>query len=135
MIDMDANPYVQNYKGRSENEIWSGMSNLSNLPKSKSVYFQLRNFNSDMPSPWEYKAGVYNQGKFGRVRGSGGEGTVIEGKWQNQKAAFKFVEVRDQKFIQETEDALADMNARLNEMMAMESTKGSAILNFDGHYR
>ena len=95
----------------------------------------MRNFNSDMLSAWEYQTGVFNQGQFGQVRGSGGEGTVIEGLWNNQPSAFKFVVVRDQKFIELTEDSLVDMNERLNEMTSMGMTKGSAILKFDGHYR
>ena len=135
MIDMGANPHVKNYEGTSEYEICS-LSGLSNIPPIKSAFFQLHEFNSDMPSAWEYKTGVYNQGHFGRVRGSGGEGTVIAGKWQNQiPAAFKFVEVRDQKYIQSIEDGLNDMNERLSEMTNMQLTSGSAVLKFEGHYR
>ena len=135
MIDMGANPHVKNYDGASEYETWS-LSSLSNIPPSKSVFFQLRNYNSEMPSAWEYKTGVYNQGHFGRVRGSGGEGTVIEGLWQNQTpAAFKFVEVRDQKAMKLVKDGLNDMNERLSEMTNQQLTKGTAILKFEGHYR
>ena len=54
---------------------------------------------------------------------------------QNQPAAFKFVEVRDQKYMENVKDELADMNTRLNEMTSMEKTKGKAILKFHGHYR
>ena len=85
---MGANPNVILYTGKSQYGKRSGLSALKNIPKLKSVYFQLREFNSDMPSAWEYKTGVFNQGNFGQVRGSGGEGTVIEGLWQNRKAAF-----------------------------------------------
>ena len=93
-------------------------------------------FNNDMPSAWEYETGVYNQGQFGRVRGSGGEGTVIEGKWHNQvPAAFKFVAVRGQTFMQNKSDLLSDMDERLSEMTNQQLTRGSAILRFDGHYR
>ena len=138
MINMDANPNVQRYDGKSEYEIRS-LSDLSNLPSSKSVFFQLRNFNSDMPPAWEYCTGVYNKGQFGRVKGRGGEGIVIEGQWQNQTpAAFKFVELREQNNIQQTDDSLDDINERLSEMTAinhMQSTSGSAILKFEGHYR
>ena len=135
---MGANPHVQAYTGKSEYQIWHmwAVSGVSNIPKIKSVYFQLRDFNSDMPAAWEYKNGVYNQGHFGQVRGRGGEGTVIEGKWLNAKtAAFKFVEVRDEKFIETTDDALNDLNDRLNEMTSMQLTSGSAILKLEGHYR
>ena len=97
MIDMGASPHVIDYAGNTQYDDYS-LCSLSNIPTVKSVFFQLREFTSDMPSAWEYKTGVYNQGHFGQVRGCGGEGTVIEGVWQNKKpAAFKFVEVRDQK--------------------------------------
>ena len=135
MIDMGANPHVLRYDGESQYDIFS-LTSLSNIPSSKSIFCQLHDFNSDMPSAWEYRTGVYNQGHFGRVRGSGGEGTVIEGQWQNQMpAAFKFVEVRDQKWVQETSDGLSDMNERLSEMTNQQLTKGTAILKFEGHYR
>ena len=135
MINMGANPHVYAYTGKSEYNIRS-LSALSNIPSSKSIFFQLRDFNSAMPSAWEYRTGVYNQGKFGRVIGCGGEGIVIEGRWQNQTpAAFKFVEVRDQKWIEKMNDALNDMNERLSEMTNMQSISGSAILKFKGHYR
>ena len=132
---MGANPHVISYTGKTQYGIWS-LSGLSNIPTIKSVFFQIREFNSDMPSAWEYETGVYNQGHFGQVRGSGGEGTVIEGRWQNKKpAAFKFVEVRNQKFMKNVEDGLNDMNERLSEMTNMQVTSGSAILKFEGHYR
>ena len=132
---MGANPHVYAYTGKSEYNIRS-LSALSNIPSSKSIFFQLRDFNSAMPSAWEYRTGVYNQGYFGRVRGFGGEGTVIEGRWQNQTlAAFKFVEVRDQKFITNSTDALTDMNERLSEMTNQRLTSGLTILKFEGHYR
>ena len=132
---MGANPYVIDYNGISNYDFFS-LSGLSNIPTIKSVFFQLREFNSDMASAWEYETGVYNQGHFGRVRGRGGEGTVIEGRWQNQiPAAFKFVEVRKQKLIETVEDSLNDMNERLSEMTNQQLTNGSAILKFEGHYR
>ena len=133
---MGANPHVIAYDGNSEYDSWSGLSSLSNIPTIKSVFFQIHEFSSDMPSAWEYKTGVYNQGRFGRVIGSGGEGTVIEGVWQNQiPAAFKFVEVRNQKIFDYVDDGLNDMNERLSEMTNMQLTSGSAILKLEGHYR
>ena len=132
---MGANPHVLSYSGTTKYETYS-LFDLSNVPTIKSIFFQLRNFNSDMPSAWEYQTGVYNQGQFGRVRGFGGEGIVIEGTWQNKTpAAFKFVEVKEQKYIRSRTDSLNDMNERLSEMTNMQSTSGSAILKFIGHYR
>ena len=135
MIHLDANPHVYAYDGTSEYGRHN-LSTLSNVPSSKSVFFQLHDINNDMPSAWEYRTGVYNQGHFGRVRGWGGEGTVIEGIWQDQTpAAFKFVEIRDQKFMETVTDALSDLNERLSEMTHMQLTSGSAILKLEGHYR
>ena len=47
----------------------------------------------------------------------------------------KFVEIRDQKLMNSVEDGLADMNARVREMIEMESITGSNILKFNGHFR
>ena len=132
---MGANPHVQSYSGKSQYNRRKLLA-VSNVPSIKSVYYQLHDFNNAMPPAWEYRTGVFNQGKFGRVIGCGGEGIVIEGLWINQMpAAFKFVEVRDQKFMESTNDALNDMNERLSEMTNMQLTNGSAILKLDGHYR
>ena len=135
MTNMGANPHLQDYNGKTEFDRRS-LYGLKNVPKVESVFFQLHEFNNDMPPAWEYRTGVFSKGHFGQVRGRGGEGTVIEGLWQNQiPAAFKFVEIRNQKFIWNVKDALADLNERLSEMNSMRTTKGSAILEFDGHYR
>ena len=135
MINMGSNPHVLRYDGKSEYDNWS-LSGLSNIPSSKSVYFQLSDIKTDMPSAWEYKTGVYGQGQFGEVKGSGGEGIVIERVSKNQtRAAFKFVEVRSQKYIEKMEEALADMDERLSEMTNQEMTKGTRILKFEAHYR
>ena len=132
MIDMGANPHVITYNGISQYYFYS-LSGLSNIPTIKSVYFQIHEFYSEMPSTWEYQTGVYNQGQFGQVKESGGEGIVIEGVLQNQiPAAFKFVEVRDQKYIEKTKDRLKDLNERLSQMQL---TSSSAFLKIDGHYR
>ena len=45
------------------------------------------------------------------------------------------MEVRDQKLMDMVEDGLADMNARVREMIEMESITGSNILKFNGHLR
>ena len=135
MINMGSNPNVLKYDGKSEYDKWS-LSGLSNIPSSKSVYFQLRDINTDMPSAWEYKTGVYGKGQFGEVKGSGGEGIVIERVSKNlTRAAFKFVEVRSQKYIEKMEEALADMDKRLSEMTNQQKTKGTRILKFEAHYR
>ena len=67
--------------------------------------------------------------------GRGGEGTVIEGIWGNEKCAYKFVEVKNQKHKNTVSDGLKDMNARLKEMIEMESLNGNNILKLEGHHR
>ena len=67
--------------------------------------------------------------------GKGAEGIVVQGVWNNDKAAYKFVQVRDQKFMDNVKDSLVDMNARVREMIEMESISGSNILKFNGHFR
>ena len=79
--------------------------------------------------------GVY-PGRFGRVIGQGGEGTVLSGYWHGEEAAFKFIPVRKQQFgTGFVKDGLADLATRLNEMLTMQSTHGSCILKVLGHYR
>ena len=84
--------------------------------------------------PFLYRTGVY-PGKFGRVVGRGGEGIVIESRLGNEACAFKFVEVRDLTFKKKVRDTLADTNARLREMIEMDTISGTNILKLEGHYR
>ena len=120
------------YDGVSQHDKYS-LGALS--PNVESIFFPIKSFPSgNLPRPFHYTNGVY-PGQFGRVIGKGGEGIVIEGKWDNKRAAFKFVQVRDQKFKNFVSDALADMNARLREMIEMETINGSNILKLMGHFR
>ena len=105
------------------------------MPTIKSIYYPIKPFPSgNLAAPFHYENGVY-PGQFGQVIGKGAEGIVVEGVWNNEKAAYKFVEVRAQKRIKKVEDGLADMNARVREMIEMESITGSNILKFNGHFR
>ena len=134
MIDLGANPHIKNARGWTHFDVFC-LSNLNNVSSVKSIFFPIRNFpTGNLGEPWCYTTGIYD-GKFGRVIGKGGEGTVIQGIWGNDKAAFKFVQVRDQKIRKTVEDDLADMNARVREMVEMESINRSNILNFNGHFR
>ena len=134
MIKRGANPHVLNYNGNSEYNIHS-LDSLPNVPTIKSVSYPIKSFPSgNLNSPFRYKSGVY-PGQFGQVIGKGAEGIVIQGVWNNEKAAYKFVEVRDQKLMSLVKDGLADMNARVREMIEMESITGSNILKFNGHFR
>ena len=133
MIQRGANPHVLDGDGRSSYDFYS-LGYLSNVPDKQSIFFQVKSFPSaNITSPFRYETGVY-PGQFGRVIGKGGEGVVIEGKWNNEQAAFKFVTIRDQKVTGFAEDTLANMNARLREMIEMESINGSNIVKLNGHF-
>ena len=134
MINRGANPHVLHCDDDSEYNIHS-LSSLSNVPTIESIFFPIKSFPSgNLPSPFHYETGIY-PGQFCQVIGKGGEGTVIQGIWGNEKAAYKFVQVRDQNFMKSVEDGLADMNDRVREMIEMESISGSNILKFNGHFR
>ena len=108
---------------------------MSNVTTVESIFFPIKSFPSgNLARPFHYENGVY-PGQFCRVVGKGAEGVVIEGIWSNEKAAFKFVQVRDQKVPRIVQDGLADMNVRLREMLEMESITGSNVLKFNGHFR
>ena len=136
MIDKGVNPYIMKWNGGTQYDIHSlSSSNLINLPKLKSVYFPIVDFNNkELLVLWQYKTGVF-PGKFNRLIGSGGEGYVLEGEWDNIEAAFKFVGVEKQKpktFVHETLD---DLEKELGEMKTMQTTIGTAIMPLIGHFR
>ena len=134
MIDRGANPHVRNYDDKSQYEIWS-LGSLSNVSSIESMYYPIKSFpNGNLPKPFNYITGVY-PGKYGRVIGRGGEGTVIQGEWENEPCAFKFVEVRDQKYKKLVSDNLEDMNTRLREMIEVEKISGANVLKLEGHHR
>ena len=110
-------------------------ASLSSVLKLESIFFPIKSFpDGKLPSPFHYENGVY-PGQFSRVIGKGAEGYVIQGVWNSEKAAFKFVKVRDQEMIRYVDDSLVDMNTRVREMLEMESITGSNILKFNGHFR
>ena len=113
--------------------MWS-LDSLTNVPKTESIFYPIKKFSTCLPKPFLYRTGVY-PGKFGRVVGRGGEGIVIESRLGNEACAFKFVEVRDLTFKKKVRDTLADTNARLREMIEMDTISGTNILKLEGHYR
>ena len=134
MINRGANPHVKYHNGISEYERWS-LDSLSNLPTIESIFYPIKSFSSgNLPKPFNYETGVY-PGKYGRIIGRGGEGTVIQGEWGNEPCAFKFVEIKNQQLHGSVSEALADMNTRLREMIEMETISGSSILKLESHYR
>ena len=84
--------------------------------------------------PWFYKNGVFD-GKFDSVIGKGAAGTVIGGEWFGKKAAFKFVEIGPQESPGTVEGGLVTLEEKLSEMISIQSTVGSKILSYYGHYR
>ena len=134
MIDRGANPHVRKHDNKSQYEMWS-LGSLSGVLHVQSIYYPIKPFRSgNLSKPFQYKTGVY-PGKYSKEIGRGAEGIVIQGFWGNEKAAFKFVQVRDQKFQEQVKDCLADMNTRVREMIEMELITGSNILKFNGHFR
>ena len=139
MIDRGANPFVVSYGGKTPFDRYN-LDSLSNLPSQKSIFFTTRPLpdelkeQTEFPDPWFYKTGVF-KGKFDSVIGQGAAGTVISGEWFGKKAAFKFVEIGNQKYQELMHDALKTLEEKLSEMTSIQSTVGSKILSFHGHYR
>ena len=141
MIDKGANPFIVDYDGETQFEMFD-LSNLKKLPTTKSVYFLTRPLKGydetydDFLDPWFYRSGVYD-GKFESAIGQGASGRVISGQWYGKKAAFKFVEIGNQKIPNsgKVEDGLKVLDEKLSEMTSIQTTKGSKIVQFYGHYR
>ena len=139
MIDKGANPFVVEYSGKTQFESLN-LVHLSNLPSQKSVYFTTRPLKEEFKQklgfqePWFYRNGVFD-GKFESLIGQGATGTVISGEWFGKKAAFKFVQVGNQKYQFRTIDGLKTLDDKLSEMISIQSTTGSKIVEFYGHYR
>ena len=139
MIDKGANPFIVDYAGNTFFELFN-LAKLSNLPTQKSIFFTTRSLegndgcNSDFLDPWFYRTGVFD-GEFSSVIGRGATGIVISGQWYGKKAAFKFVEIGNQKFQSVARNALKILDEKLSEMTSIQSTKGSKIVQFYAHYR
>ena len=141
MINKGANPYVVAHHGLNQIGVFNIQeSSLSNLPTQKSVYFTIRPIvgefeeKTNFPNPWFYRTGVFD-GEFSSMIGQGASGSVLRGQWYGKKAAFKFVEIRNQEFQSNVSDAVLTLNKKLSEMTSIQATKGSKIVSFYGHYR
>ena len=136
MLNQGANPFVQDTNGNTNYAFYSiSSTNLTNLPKKKSVFFPIVDFgNSTLLGPWQYKTGVF-PGQFNRLIGSGGEGHVVAGIWNNEKAAYKWVPIGKQEFKSSMHEVLADMEMKLSEMRTMQTTIGTSIMPIIGHFR
>ena len=139
MIERGANPHILDSGGNTAISLW-GLDNLPNLPDQRSVYFTIRPIfgdarqRNDFQAPWFYQTGVFN-GYCQSLIGKGASGTVLRGEWYGKNAAFKFVEVKDQKWQVTTEKALKTLDETLSEMITIQATKGSKIVSLYGHYR
>ena len=139
MIDRGANPFVVDCDGITQFDVFN-FDYLSNLPSQKSVFFTIRPLSDEFEKqnefldPWFYETGIFD-GKFDSVIGQGAAGTVISGEWFGKKAAFKFVEIGAQKLDEYVEDAVKKLDEKLSEMISIQSTVGSKIVSFYGHYR
>ena len=139
MVDKGANPNVVAYGGTTRFANFD-LGHLSNLPSQKSIYFTTRAFEGEFkdtanfPEPWFYKTGVFD-GKFDKFIGQGATGTVLSGEWFGKKAAFKFVEIGTQQWQEVVTNALKRLDEKLSEMISIQSTVGSQIVKFHGHYR
>ena len=87
-----------------------------------------------MQEAWFYTNGVF-PGDFKEIIGKGGEGHVISGKWMGIDAAFKFIEIKNQKAPKYVDDGLEELKKRLTELNALKATKGSCILREYGHFQ
>ena len=142
MIENGANPFILDGSGNDNFTAWNlARSNLSNLPTKKSVYYTIRppvvelEKKGNFCDPWFYRTGVF--GKFDSVIGRGASGVVVSGEWFDKKAAFKFVETGNQSMLvsKPVRDALEVLDKKLSEMTTIQTTKGSKIVSFYGHYR
>ena len=103
----------------------------------KSVYFSVypdSSYPTEMQEAWFYTNGVF-PGEFEEIIGKGGEGHVISGKWMGVGAAFKFIEIKNQKFQEIVRKGQEDLKNRLTELNALKTTKGSCILREYGHFQ
>ena len=139
MVDRGANPFVVQSNGETQFDILN-LGHLSNLPSQKSIYFTTRplpdefKHQNEFPDPWFYKTGIFN-GKYNSMIGRGAAGTVVSGEWFGKQAAFKFVEIGAQKYQTDIKDSLKTLDEKLSEMISIQSTVGSKIVIFYGHYR
>ena len=134
MIDRGANPFVVSYGGTTEFDN-DNLGCLSNLPNQRSIYLTTRPLpdefetKNEFPDPWFYKTGVFD-GNFDSLIGKGASGVVLRGEWFGKRAAFKFSEI-----IPQAKDSLKALNKKLSEIISLQSTAGSKIVSFYGHYR
>ena len=140
LVDKGANPFIQYFGSISKcvHYVDYGLSNLTNLPKRKSVFFTtqplLEDFKdqSDFASPWFYNTGVF--GEIESKIDQGAHGIVLKGTWFGRKAAFKYVDIGTQIWHSEIKEPNEELEKKLYEMKSLMTTEGSKIVKFYGHY-
>ena len=147
MLKNGANPHVRNYGDVTEYDFYdlqldaTCVATLNSLPKS--IYFTIDQYTcrccqqpctNALIEPWRYTNGVLN-GQFKRVVGKGGEGSVLEGLWCGQKAAYKFVPITNQTFLNSVGDGMNELKRRLNESIQYNETQSNFVVPFYAHYR
>ena len=143
MLKRGLNPFVIDNHGRSQFDHHGNLNRFSGR-RSKSIFFSVEPFDYSCSQksgsvlltspPWFYQNGVFN-GQFDYVIGSGSSGILLHGFIHGVEAAFKFIEVGNQPFEKYTLDRLAQLNRKLGEKRSVETTTGSKIVDFFGHYR
>ena len=149
MVNRGANPFIQPVISSSSKT--SGQAaqkpsilTLKKLPSAKSIFFPIKKYRSgNLGNPWHYTTGVY-KGHFGSILGKGSDGIVIQGKFSEQPVAYKFVQFKvfdefgNGKTCNKkvgTDQMHDDLKKRLKEMVEMQSTPGSSIMNIIVHFR
>ena len=142
MGENGANPHVRDFNNCTQYDLFNLHSDASYKSMPKSIYFTVDGYNcrcsqslcqNRLLDPWRYLNGVLN-GQFKRVVGHGGEGSVLEGIWCGQKAAYKFVPIENLK-LQEYTDQMSGLRRRLNESIQYNGTQSDLVVPFYAHYR
>ena len=136
MLDNGVNPFIVDFYGNTQSDYFE-LSHLTISKMPKSVYFSIypdESYPSELQQAWYYSSGVF-PGKYGELIGKGSEGHVVDGKWMERNVAFKFVEMKNQKFQNIVSDGLKDLKRRLTELNALKAIKGSCILQEYGHFQ
>ena len=140
MVNKGTNPFIEAFDGVTCFDEYE-LAKLSNLPPVKSVYFTTQPLanefkgSNEFESPWYYSTGIFGEFNENSMIGRGASGIVLKGEWFGNEAAFKFVDIGSQVFSENVSDNLRKLNEKLSEMTSIQSTEGSKIVKFLGHYR
>ena len=137
MVDSGVNPYIVDRSGKTQMDFHSLYHLTIPVEMTESVYFSIypnSNYPIELQKAWFYTEGTFPT-EIGQFIGKGSEGYVISGVWNGFYAAYKFVEIKNQKFSEMVADGLNDLRKRLTEFNALKAVQGSHILQGYGHFR